>query len=71
MANKLTDDHEAHDHCGCCGRCYVYLNGDFCTPCRSKNRHLGSRDLPPWDRTYFAIHGEPCPLQLIDGSPDV
>lgn len=66
MSRGLTDDHEAHDHCGCCGQCYVYLNGSFCLPCRTKKGHLGSPGLPPWERTYFAVHGEPCPLH-IDG----
>lgn len=60
----LTDDHSAHDHCGCCGNCYVWLASEFCTPCRSRVKHLGPHGLPPWDRTYEAVHGSPCPFQV-------
>lgn len=66
----MGDDHAAHDHCGCCGRCFVWLAGAFCTPCRTLTRHLRPQlareaPLPPWDRTYEAHTGEPCPLGVV------
>jgi len=62
IERRLTSDHEAHEHCGCCGRCFTWLATSFCSPCRSRAGHLGTPDLFPWDRTYAAIHGEPCPF---------
>jgi hypothetical protein len=58
----LTDDHFAHEHCGCCGRCFVRLDDVFCYQCRQLKGHLGSIHWPPWDRTHEAVHGTPCPF---------
>jgi hypothetical protein len=58
----LTDDHFAHQHCGCCGRCFAWLKGVFCYQCCQIKEHLGPAHLPPWDRTYEAVHGTLCPF---------
>lgn len=56
-----------HDYCGCCGRMQM-SGGDspWCDDCRE---HVGpSFDgtvyIHLWERTYYAIHGEPCPHQI-------
>ncbi len=51
-----------HEGCGCCGQ---YLSGRddyFCVDCLA---HVWPKeDRPPWERTYFARHGKPCPWQV-------
>ena len=47
------------EYCGCCGRA-VDRGYDFCDECQA--HLLNAQDRRPWDRTYFAQHGKPCPL---------
>lgn len=50
------------DCCGCCGRELKRDVGGWCPDCA---KHLLPANVPPWDRTYFAQFGKPCPF---DGS---
>lgn len=64
----MSDGHDLsgeHEHCGCCGSCWRWLQTEFCSRCRSLQGHLGPMPLAPWDRTYQAVHGEPCPLTRL------
>lgn len=47
------------DFCGCCGR--PGARGLWCQDCE---QHLASSLRPPHERTYYAQHGEDCPLQV-------
>jgi hypothetical protein len=49
----------AQSYCGCCGR--EIASGLFCAGC---GEHLLSSRLPAEERTYFAQHGKPCPLDV-------
>lgn len=55
------------DYCGCCGN---ESRGDFCAKCTKTVKHLGPSSLQLWDRTYEAIHGEPCPFSSLS-APDL
>ena len=54
-------------HCGCCGRpcsAPMLLAGFWCDDCWKHVEPLPfDRYVPPWQRTYFARHQEPCPFQ--------
>jgi hypothetical protein len=54
------------DFCGCCGDAMPgpATGRNWCSRCVL---HLGSTHLPPWERTYEAVTGTPCPFQV--GSP--
>ncbi len=58
-----TTEHEQHQHCGCCGDCLTgAATTDWCKRCV---RHVGRHHyVPPWDRTYEALHASPCPFQV-------
>jgi len=62
------DIHDRYDrdttYCGCCGDGPIRLNL-WCDRCAA---HVGQPGPPPWERTYQAISGEPCPFQV--GGPD-
>lgn len=52
--------------CGCCGNQIVRPGrlSNWCGPCRKHVLTGRAADgKPPWDRTYFAQHGEPCPYE--------
>lgn len=51
-----------HSYCGCCGQ-PCHETGDWCDPCAE---HVGYSG-PPWERTYFAVTGKPCPFEDING----
>lgn len=53
------------DYCGCCGRAIIdtVVVRVWCDDC-SKPGHLGLAG-PPWERTYQAVTGEPCPFKGI------
>lgn len=50
-------------YCGCCGRSISDVGGDtwWCLDCLN---HLNPAPTHQWDRTYYAQHGQPCPLQI-------
>jgi hypothetical protein len=50
------------DYCGCCGD--ETRGAFFCVKCTKIVKHLGPSSLHLWDRTYEAVHGEPCPFSL-------
>ncbi len=66
--NPLTDPDnlglESWSFCGCCGRemsCSIQDGvAEWCFDCYQHIRRYGGG--PPWDRTYFAIHGKECPF---------
>jgi hypothetical protein len=51
--------------CGCCGAELTPNEGQFwCRRCRKHIVHFPKANgLPPWDRTYFAQRGDPCPYE--------
>lgn len=51
--------------CGCCGRAYENGTLLWCTDCAA---HIDpSERKAPWDRTYKAGTGRPCPFEV--GAP--
>jgi len=50
------------NYCGCCGRETQWGGSPYW--CQECSRHVADNRQPPWDRTYEAIHGEPCPFQI-------
>lgn len=48
------------DYCGCCGRRCPSCE-EWCDDCKLHLLPSG----PPWERTYFAQHGKPCPLSVL------
>ncbi len=46
-------------YCGCCGR-PCSMSEIFCKDCMI---HVATDNRPPWERTFFALNGEPCPFQ--------
>lgn len=62
--------HMKHQHCGCCGRCGSQrwaggLTGDWCRACTQHlaPARINGEHVPPWDRTYYAQHKQPCPFE--------
>lgn len=52
------------DFCWCCGyeiEPDLGYDPNWCGACLE---HISPENLQPWDRTYFALHGEPCPFQV-------
>lgn len=46
-------------YCGCCGRpC-----GESDMWCMECEAHVAKTSAPPWDRTYSAVHKQPCPFE--------
>jgi hypothetical protein len=61
MIRRLEAAPDAPALCGCCGRFAEW--GEWCARC---TQHLAPLEIAgaPWDRTWFAQRGEPCPLVL-------
>lgn len=51
-----------HSFCGCCGRPCNEV-ADWCEACV---QHVDTGGNPPWERTYFALTGNPCPNEDIN-----
>ncbi|WP_447978106.1 hypothetical protein [Candidatus Nitrospira bockiana] len=48
------------NYCPCCSR-EIARRREVCRACEG---HLAPDDgRPPWERTYFAVHGKDCPYQ--------
>jgi hypothetical protein len=50
--------------CGCCGRAYNDRNGteSWCDNCVG---HVSQDETSqPWDATFYALTGKPCPYQV-------
>jgi predicted amidophosphoribosyltransferase len=54
--------------CGCCGNPNDGLDANFCARCLPHIKPFKKAwgDLQPWERTYFAQHGQDCPFQAED-----
>lgn len=49
--------------CGCCGRAYNDRHGTeaWCDNCVG---HVSQETAMPWDATFYALTGKPCPYQV-------
>lgn len=52
-----------HSYCGCCGR-PCHETAEWCDACEA---HVGKNGGPPWERTHFALTGNPCMYEDYDG----
>lgn len=57
---------DEEDFCGCCGNSIIQdttaLVHLWCEPC---SKHISTDSgLATWERTYEAVHDEPCPYQV-------
>lgn len=58
-----------HCYCGCCGREIVSGTDLWCMDCLRE--HVDTLARHPWDATFVARFGEPCPYQIETGGPGV
>ena len=70
-SKEMPDDFDPEaDYCGCCGD---EIPGEstvvrsWCQRCALHVNKESNLYLPPWDRTYEAQWGTPCPFQV--GAP--
>lgn len=58
---KLSKSYQyEYNFCGCCG---IEIS-EFDCWCVRCSGHIANYLLPPWERTYFAIHNKDCPFQI-------
>lgn len=50
--------------CGCCGD-EIEVDGDIEPWCRLCAEHV-AQDGAPWNATFAAQHGRPCPYGVVD-----
>ena len=50
-------------YCGCCGL-LTHLPVSLMPWCGECKKHIGDANLPVWERSYFAQHRKPCPVQV-------
>jgi hypothetical protein len=55
---------ESGDYCGCCGDEIRNSTDHMVMWCARCKPHIAGYSAPPWERTYEAINGEPCPFQV-------
>lgn len=65
MAAKRKKTAPKRDYCGCCGADIGPESGNLEPWCSGCRKHVGTTGQA-YMRTYFALHGVECPLQVAE-----